>query len=404
MSAPSLLARAGDLGARAAGRLGLAPRRLDADALLDDAISRAGLDDFGGEAFAEPYRLLVEALESEARLTALGRLMTRADLVRLLVNRLRLTEERKRHPGVASEEVRAPLVILGLPRTGTTLLHILLSLDPSNRVPRTWEVMHLPEPGGALDEAGRVRACRRRLRWFNRLVPDYPKIHATGPRLPQEDIAVTSHAFASVRFHRTHYVPSHRAWLEDADLGFAYDLHRRFLQHLQRRRGGGERWVLKTPAHLFELDTLLDTYPDARIVQTHREPLRALASNASQTRVLRSAFSSRPGRMDTDATLRRWAGALRDAAAVRAADPRAEQRFLDLRHGEIVEDPLREVRRLYDHFGLDLGAEAADRMRRWIREHPRDEHGVHRYTLEEFGIDRERHGSWFRDYREEHGV
>lgn len=403
MTRPSLLARIANLAVRAAARVGAAPRRLDADDLLETARRRTGLDDFGDPRFEEPYRLLVDALETEARLTSLGRLMTRADLVRLLSNRLRLMAARQTREGIGAEEIGPPVVILGLPRTGTTLLHTLLSLDPANRVPRTWEVMLLPPPG-ADDDAARVRECGHRLRWFNRLVPEYPKIHPTGPRLPQEDIAITSHAFASVRFHRTHYVPGYREWLEGADTGFAYRLHRRFLQHLQWRRPGGERWMLKTPAHLFDLDVLLDTYPGARLVQTHRDPLRALASNASQTRVLRSAFSSRPERLDIDATLRRWAEALGRAMEIRDTAPDADERFLDLHHGDIVEEPVREIRRIYGHFGLELTGEVADRMRSWVRAHPRDEHGVHRYTLDEFGIDPRRHDDLFRAYRDEHGV
>lgn len=394
----SPLFRAADTGLRLAGALGLVPDRLIPGELLDAARSRTGLTDFGDSTFREPFRVLVRAYETEADLTALGRHATRSDTVRLLSNRLRLVQERKRHPGIAREEIRAPVVILGLPRTGTTLLHNLLALDPENRVPLTWETMFLP-PVEAEDGESRVAECRRKLRWFGRLAPEYRKIHPTGPHLPQECISITSHAFASVRFHRTHYVPGYRRWLEEADLGFAYGLHRRFLQHLQHRRAGA-RWVLKTPAHLFALRTLLETYPDARVVHTHRDPLTALASNASQARVLRGAFSRAPGRLEIDDTLRRWAGALDAAMDLRDARPGTEDRFLDLRHADLVEDPVREVRRLYDAHGMELGPEPARRMRRWVRKHPRGEHGVHRYTLEEFGIDPERHGPLFERYRE----
>lgn len=398
----SPLFRLAGTGLRVASAVGAVPDRLTPAALLEAARDRTGLDDFGDPDFRTPFRILVRAYETEAELTALGRHATRTDAVRLLSNRLRLVEDRKRHRAVAREEIRAPVVILGLPRTGTTLLHNLLTLDPANRVPRTWETMFLP-PVEAGDRGRRVARCRRRLRWFGRLAPEYRKIHPTGPRLPQECIAITSHAFASVRFHRTHYVPSYRRWLEEADPRFAYALHRRFLQHLQHRRSAA-RWVLKTPAHLFALGTLLDTYPDARIVHTHRDPLTALASNASQARVLRGAFSRRPERMETDDTVRRWARALETAMDVRDARPGAGDRFLDLAHADLVEDPVREVRRLYAAHGLELTAEVARRMRRWVREHPRGKHGAHRYTRAEFGIDRERHGPLFARYRDRHGV
>lgn len=389
-----------DAGLAAAERSHLLPDRLDPDRLLVEARRRTGLAEFGDPDFLEPYRLLVRAYEEEAELDPLGRFVTRADTLRLLGTRLALVEERNRHPEIAAEEIRAPVVITGLPRTGTTLLHTLLSLDPSHRVPRTWEVMF---PAGDGDPEEKVAEASRRLRWFDRMAPTYRRIHPVGPHLPQECIAITSHTFRSVRFHRTHHVPSYRRWLAATEAAPMYAWHRRFLQHLQWRRPGG-RWVLKSPAHLFTLDALLAAYPDAKVVQCHRDPLTSLASNASQVRSLRGAFSARVERPSIDETVERWAGAVQRALELRDGANAGESRFVDVFHRELVGDPIRAVAELYERLGRRLPEAVEERIRDWIQIHPREEHGPHRYTLKEFGLDRRLHGGLFRLYRDRFGV
>lgn len=387
-------------------RLGFAGRGLDPEALLRRARREAGLEDFGDERFLEPYRVLLEAYDVEAELHLLGRFITRRDILRLLVNRLELVRDRELHPGIAQEEIREPIFILGLPRTGTTHLFNLLALDRANRAPLTWETMFPSPPPGLHDdgeEDPRIARCGRMLRWFQRLVPGYERIHATGARLPQECLAITSHAFASVRFHRTHYVPSYRDWLAHDDLGFAYAFHRRFLQHLQWRRPGA-RWVLKTPSHLFWLETLLRVYPDARIIQTHRDPLTALASNASQHRALRGAFSARTERPEAEASVRRWSAALETATRLRDAGRLPAERVVDVHHREVIRDPIGTVRRTYRRLDLPLAPEARAAMEAFVADNPRGKHGRHRYRLEEFGFDPETHGARFGSYCERFGI
>ncbi|MDT8368981.1 MAG: sulfotransferase [Longimicrobiales bacterium] len=383
-------------------RVGLGVHELEVDELLETAHRRTGLDDFGPRDFEEPLRVLVAAVRSEARLTELGRLATRRDLLRLLTNRLRLVDDRKRHPEIASESIRAPWIITGLPRTGTTLLFNLLALDPANRTPLTWEVMDSsPPPGRAGSDDARAAECDRALDWFGRMAPEYRKIHPIGAHLPQECIAITSHAFRSVRFHRTHHVPSYRAWLDGADMTPAYRWHHASLQHLGWGTGRA-RWVLKTPAHLFGLGALLAVYPDARVVQTHRDPLKSIASNTSQVVVLRRAFRGAEAPLEVDATMRRWSTALNEMMDRR--DRGEIGRAVDLWHRDLIRDPIEGVRAVYAAFDAELSPDAEARMRAWVEAHPREEHGAHRYTLEGFGIDPERHGALFARYRERHGV
>src|SRR5690606_18998782 len=163
--------------------------------------------------------------------------------------------------------------------------------DTANRVPLTWEVMY---PAGARTESSDVLDARKRtasrLEWANRLAPEFKRIHPIAPDLPQECIAITAQVFMSIQFHTTHNVPSYEDWFERDSQSLAYDFHHRFLQHLDLKRPG-QRWVLKAPGHLFALGALLDRYPDAKIIQTHRDPLRVMASMARHATVLRRAFS-----------------------------------------------------------------------------------------------------------------
>jgi hypothetical protein len=256
-------------------RLGLRLVSLDEQHLLDAARRATGLDDFGDADFREPLRRLLDALESEADLTLLGRIAAHRDLHGLLTNRLWLVEDRKQNPGIAAERIVAPIFIVGLPRTGSTALHHLLAQDPDTRAAQAWEVMYpSPPPTRATYETDpRIARAAGQLRWLDWLAPDFKTIHPVGARLPLECIAIMSASFLAARFQTTYNVPSYEAWLATQDMRPAYAFHRRFLQHLQWRAPGA-RWVLKAPSHVFAFDALLDTYPDARILQTTATPWR----------------------------------------------------------------------------------------------------------------------------------
>lgn len=385
-------------------RVGVRSVGFDADDLIQEARDRSGLEDFGDDAFRRPFRRLVDAYSRAEHLTLLGRLSARSDLLRLLTNRLRLVEDRRRTPEIADERVRRPWLIAGLPRTGTTLLHGLLTQDPRNRSPETWAVMYPSPPPGLRprEDERRVDRVRRELGWFRRLNPEYRVAHPLGAGLPQECMAVTTHAFESPRFHRTHYLPEYRAWIGDRDGEQAYRFHRRILQHLQWGTGG-ERWVLKNPPHCFWIETVDRLYPEARYVQTHREPLTVLASMASHNQRLRRVFAGGIA-PDPDVLARRWAGAMETMMDFRDRSDVPDDRFVDVHFSDLLGSPIGEVRRIYRRFGLSLPAEVERRMRDYLRRHPRDEHGVHRYTAAEFGVEESRHGPLFDRYRERFGV
>ncbi len=387
-------------------RAGLSPVSLDEQGLLAAARRATGLDDLGDESFREPFREVLRGLESEARLTLVGRIAARQDLLGQLGNRLRLEADSRRHPEIGREEVRQPIFIVGLPRTGSTLLHHLLAQDPGSRVAQAWEVMFpSPPPEAATYRSDpRIDKAARQLRWFDALTPDFKTIHPLGAQLALECIAIMSPTFLSARFHTTYHVPTYQEWLERQDLRPAYQFHRRFLQQLQWR-SPARRWVLKAPAHLFAFDALLETYPDARIVQTHRDPSTVLASVASLTAVLQRAFTDHldPYEIGHEVS-RRWTNGLDRAMRLRQSRRVPAERFFDVHYHELVRDPMVVVRRIYAHFDVPLSEDASASMRRFLAANPKDKHGAHRYSLSSFGLEADDLVRRFKAYREYYGV
>lgn len=383
---------------------GLPLIRLEEETLFEEASRRTGLSDFGEDWFREPLRMLLASYKTEARLNFVGRIAAQQDMMQLLVNRMRLEEDRKRHPEIAGQVIQRPLFIVGLPRSGTTLLHALLAHDPGNRVPRGWEVMYpSPPPEKASYQSDRrIAEAEKKMRWLPRLAPRFEAIHRVSARLPEECIGITSHTFASPRFHTTHRVPSYQAWLLHYDLRPVYAYHRRFLQHLQCRCPA-ERWVLKAPAHLFALPALFETYPDAMIVQTHRDPLKVLASTASLTAVLHGAFSDRIALAEIGREVTgRWAEGLERAMAFRRAG--ASERFLDVHYRALAGNPIETVKRIYRHFGLLFRSDTEASMRRYLAENPKDKYGKHDYALVHFGLDPEEERRRYDAYCDYFGV
>jgi len=387
-------------------RVGVPQMSLDEETLLDRARRATRLSDFGDEWFRTPLRRLLDSFEREAGLTALGRIIAHADVARLLENRLRMTDVRARHPEIGAQAIRRPLFVVGLPRTGTSILHELLAQDPQSRVPMSWEVMYpYPPPERATYTSDpRIAQVDTHLGGVDRLMPGFKQMHPMGAELPQECVAITAHDFASMLFSTTHDVPSYQAWLDAADLRPVYASHRRQLQYLQWHCPS-QRWVLKSPGHLWALDALLAEYPDACIVQTHRDPLKVIASLASLVATLRSMSSHR---IDRRAIGLEWTERLVDgltrATRVRDHLPAGTTPPFDMQFGEFLRDEIGMVRRIYAHFGWTLSDDAAERMRRFLAANPKDKHGAQRYTLADAGLRAGTERARYASYSERFGV
>jgi Sulfotransferase family len=391
---------------RSLGRMGVRSVTLDERTLLEAACRQAALQDFGDGEFRAALRVLLQDYETEAHLTLLGRFVARRDTVSLLAHRLQIQEDRRRHPAIGDERIDRPLVIMGLPRTGSTLLHHLLAQDPANRVAQAWEVMAPSPPPEGEDHTAdpRIDQVARDLRWLDRLAPAFKTIHPLGARLPLECMAIMSHSFLSQRFHTMYRVPNYQAWLGRQDLRPAYHFHRRFLQHLQYRRPG-RRWILKAPSHAHGVDALCETYPDAVVVQTHRDPVAVLSSVASLTAVLRGAFSDHVDLSEIGSEVaQHWSDGLERLFHSRADRGFGSERFFDVHYRELVEDPLATVRRLYANFDLPVSAAAEARMRQHLAENPKDKYGSHAYSLATFGLDPDDLRHRFKAYTEYFGI
>lgn len=383
-------ARAMNAFGRAARAVGLPLGRLDPEALIGRARDRAELDDFGDDAFRTGLEILIDSCEREAALTPLGRMMVQQEVERCLVQRLELHDWRKHHPELEQERVDRPIFIVGQGRTGTTILHELLTLDPNNRVPLTWEVESpTPPPETATYTTDpRIEEAQHQLDQSERLIPDFKRIHRMGGHLPQECVRFMAYEMVSAIFSVTWRTPTYtRFCIHDADMSKVYAAHRRFLQHLQSRHRG-QRWMVKSPAHLWYLPHVVAEYPDARFIQTHRDPLKVLSSLTSLHVVLRKMASDD---IDVTGIAQEWSEFL-GLGYERSVDYREStdlpaDRFVDLQFREFLSDPIAGVRRIYDQFDMELAPDVAARMKDYVDSNPDDRDGRHVHHYSELGLD-----------------
>ncbi len=377
----------------------------DEASVLTEASRRAGgLDDFGDPAFREPLRRLLLALETEARLHDQGRRVQFERIVGLLGNRLRTEEAIRRHPEILDEHIEDPIVIVGLMRTGTTMLHRMTASDPRLFALLWYESRH-PAPFLDADPAGpdpRILDAEREVEAMLGASPELIAAHPMDAHAPDEEIMLVEHSFLSTNPYAFCDIPGFARWRETQDATPGYRLLERLLRFLQwqkRRRGErAERWILKTPFHLLHMDVLLRTFPGARVVWTHRDPAQCVPSFASLIHTLRTTSSDQVDPLEVGAQWRDlFARAIERSMDVRES---CEERFLDVDYRELVADPLAQVARIYSFAGLSFPEEVRASMLRWARENARDKRPVHRYTLERFGYDEAGLERDFARYRE----
>lgn len=362
---------------------------LAAKNLMADACRATGLQDFGADhSFGVGLEVLVDATNSPAlpdavRQDALGRIGG------LLQTRLRLIEDDRLHPAIRRQAIVRPMVITGLPRTGTTVTFDLLALDPAARYPRDWEWL-APWPATraeTIDSDPRIAAIQPMIDRFLQRAPELADMYRFDCTAPGECNCGFMHHFSSTNYWGELGLRGHAEWLIADNPRGLYDDHRRLLQQMQWRGPPG-RWLLKSPQHLFDLPALFGTYPDARIVWTHRDPVATFSSLASMIAVLHQVVGLVPDRREIgDIVVRTWSRALLSAVEARA-DPRIDSAIIDLPHRAIVADPVGSMRRVHAFFEQPFADPLADRMAHFVRTDDKAARvGRHRHRPEDHGID-----------------
>jgi hypothetical protein len=367
------------------------PERFERDRLVAAAVASTGEDDFGEDGWQEGLDILLDSLVHEARLNDIGVEIVLVEIANFLASRLGVLAWRRDHPEVGDGRIEQPIFIVGQPRTGTTILFDLLAQDPGLRVPLSWEVDRpLPPPETATYETDpRIAEVQATLDMADMLMPGFTDFHPMGAQLGQECVRITALEFRSMIFQTQYRLPTYNRWLlHDADLTPAYRWHRLFLQHLQQRHPAGQ-WLLKSPAHLWHLDALAGEYPDAVIVQTHRDPLRVIASVSALVAHLRGMASD-------DTSVAEAAESYADDIFVgleRGMEARdrgvfRDDQFVDVHFADFVADPLRTIGRLYDTMGRELTPGTAGRMEQFLATNPGDGGGGgSRYRFADTGLD-----------------
>jgi Sulfotransferase family len=360
---------------------------LDVDALHDAAAAKAGHDRFGDGWYREPLGVLVDALNRQARLSDLGLDLTRRRLTALLVDRLRLRALQAEHPGIQQTEVVVAAEICGLPRTGSTLLHRLLAASPQLTSTLSWECSYpVPFPGEGPDAAVRKAKAKKMMELFLEYSPDFGDIHTVVWDGPEEDVLLLDRTFTSQSFDSFYWVPDYGVWLRSFDQSKAYAELREWLQVLQWQdpARAGQRWVLKSPHHLTAAGTVLDEFPDCKIVMTHRSPVSAVPSYASMVAAMTAQYSDQA---DPQAIGPYWSERFVDSltkfAAVRAQRP---DRVVDVPFAATVSQPLETARTVLEALGLQAGPADLAAFEAYLEINQQERHGAHSYCAEDFGL------------------
>lgn len=383
----------------------------EAEQIMSLAEQATGLSDWGGEALFEPefrsmFKALRESAVNEAQLTPKGMAGAEQRLRLMAETRLRIIADRRKYPGIAEQKIVAPLIVLGFPRAGSSFLNSLLAQDPANYAPLSWQMLFPsppPTPDTAKDDP-RIALTTRMLEGvgcFTREMEDY---HVGGAELPEECSFMMEHAAYSDNLSAFWKTPGYNKARGPRSVQAAYAMHRAVLQALQYGNPH-TRFSLKFPGHIFHLEALLATYPDAMLIQTHRDPAKVMPSVTATIAAMRRQNSD----LATDefsiarGNNRGFAHGLAAAMKLRAENPAIDARFCDVHFRRLVADPVGTARMIYGHFGLTLSAEAEAAMAHWV-EHGEDHRAKRKFTLAEFGLDEAGIEDNFATYIDHYGI
>lgn len=374
---------------------------LDRDELLQAACARTGLDDFGDSWFLEPMDRFLDAANREARMTPAGVAGQTEVIVKGLASRLRMVDDIKRHPEILDEKIEVAGIILGLPRTGSTIFHRLLAAAPDMTAIRWYEAQnYAPFPGEEAGNPAERRAYAQAMidGWLQ-AAPELASIHPLDPDAPDEEILILGQMFVSTMVEGMSFVPSFARWLDTYDQSRGHADLRTILQYLQWQRPErrGKKWILKSPSNLPYTEVAARAFPDALLIMTHRDPLEIVPSYVSMEAAL-----YRLGATLTDAEVgafwfRRLVEWMRRFEAAR--ERIGEHRFIDIDYRAVGREPLAEAQRVLARMGIKPGAELDAALGEFLAGNKREQRPLHDYSLERFGLDEDEIRHEFSAYR-----
>jgi hypothetical protein len=384
----------------------------DAAGLMELACRRTGLSDFGDPARHAGLQVFAAALRGELwqGMPEAVRGPAVEYAAHMLATRLKLIADRKRHPEIAEQTITRPLIVVGPPRSGSTLLHTLLSLDPEAMAPEHWICLE-PSPPLALGAPSQQRldqAERRMMAMFERI----PDIFITHPYMIEEGAGalaecgsdILNMVFSCQQLWCLYRAESYRRYLLEADHTAAVGFHHDFLQHIQWG-ASGKHWALKGSDYLLRLEETAARYPDAMLIWTHRDLAQQLGSLANIQAIL-SGVAGEPVSGGAREAVGRLAIEHQRASfekGMRARDRIGEDRFVDVSYHDVMASPVRTVERIYERCGREMSQAHRAAIREWLANNPQTKHGAHKYTMDEFGLGRETTNRQFRDYVERFG-
>ena len=377
---------------------------LDPDELLETARASTGLDDFGDDGWEEPFRLVVTAIRDTADLNVLGRLSARAEIVRCLQLRLRLLDHWDRTPAVLATDVTAPVFILGPARTGTTILLELMALDPNLRPVIAHEAHH---PLGALDgiDETPLALSEPEQEFWADIQPEFQTVHELRSDLPCECVHFCAPEFTSWHWPMMHSYDAVEGRAGRSSAGRIYEWHRRFLQTLQHDDGTARTFLLKSPGHLGSLMELLRVYPDARLIQTHRDPIKFVGSSANTTAMLHWMRSDRVDKASRGPLMSlAYQLMLGMAMDQRASGQVPADQIADLRFRDLLADPISAIEQVYHHLGMAFPEELRTSIPEYLDNKPKNKFGPHVYEAASLGLDESTIRTDFSTYIERYGI
>ena len=383
---------------------------LDADELLALARATTGLDDLGEAGWpgwTETYERMLASIDTESRLHLLGRVITRSEVLRVLQTWLRLQREWSVTPAIAAQPVEQPVFVVGPPRTGTTILLELLALDPSLRAPIAYEALYPLASMGS--PARRMELSESEQELWADIHPEFMTMHELASNLPCECVHFLMYDFSGPYWSMIYEIPSFTGWQLDhlETLSRVYRLHRRMLQTFQQQAPDAmlRTWLLKSPYHVSTLPALFAEYPDARVIHTHRDPRKFLASLVSILSAVRFMRSDAVDVQILAATmLPTYQMFLGNTIAERVDGTLPADRIVDSHFLDLMRDPVASLRGLYEQLGLDWPSGHDRVITRYLAEKPKDKHGAHAYSLSDVGLDDETVRAAFKEYVSYYGI